>query len=229
MKLIKVCMEDADRIAPLVAAFRIQLKAYKGIKSQLNTESGKEEILEFLNSDFPVFAVEDNDALVGYIVCRIDEPCLWVEHIFVREDHRRKGIASMLFNKAEEIAASMGEDTVYNFVHPNNEKMIRFLRSKGYTVLNMIEIRKPYEGESLPQPFMSKKKLLTIKSPLAGILQGRKSRPLEWTAAEQSKVGRGGDASLPICKTSIGFCPQNPEHGDKTGVTIAVTPVSCPF
>ena len=55
----------------------------------------------------------------------------------------------MLFNKAEEIAASMGENTVYNFVHPNNEGMIRFLRSKGYTVLNMIEIRKPYEGEKL--------------------------------------------------------------------------------
>ncbi|MDO4853618.1 MAG: hypothetical protein Q4A88_09420, partial [Clostridia bacterium] len=29
--------------------------------------------------------------------------------------------------------------------------------------------------------------------------------------------------------TSIGFCPQNPEHGDKTGVTIAATPVSYPF
>ena len=55
----------------------------------------------------------------------------------------------MLFNKAEEIAASMGEDTVYNFVHPNNENMIHFLRSKGYTVLNMIEIRKPYSGEKL--------------------------------------------------------------------------------
>ncbi len=55
----------------------------------------------------------------------------------------------MLFKKAEEIAASMGEDTVYNFVHPNNENMIQFLRSKGYTVLNMIEIRKPYEGEIL--------------------------------------------------------------------------------
>lgn len=53
----------------------------------------------------------------------------------------------MLFAKAEEIAASMGENTVYNFVHPNNEGMIRFLRAKGYTVLNMIEIRKPYEGE----------------------------------------------------------------------------------
>ena len=57
----------------------------------------------------------------------------------------------MLFGKAEEIAASMGEDTVYNYVHPNNENMIRFLRSKGYTVLNMIEIRKPYRDEKLTE------------------------------------------------------------------------------
>ena len=149
MKFIKIGMEDAERIAPLVAAFRVQLKSYKGIKSQLNIEAGREEILDFLNADYPVFAAEENDALVGYIVCRIDKPCLWVEHIYVQEDHRRKGIASMLFHKAEEIAASMGEDTVYNFVHPNNENMIQFLRSKGYTVLNMLEIRKPYAGEKL--------------------------------------------------------------------------------
>lgn len=149
MELIKIGTMDANAIAPLVAAFRVQLKSYKGIKSQPDAEAGKEEILEYLGSGFPVYAVKENGAFVGYIVCRIDEPCLWVEHIFVQEGFRRKGVATMLFNKAEEIAASMGEDTVYNFVHPNNENMIRFLRSKGYTVLNMIEIRKPYEGEKL--------------------------------------------------------------------------------
>ena len=149
MELIKIRSTDAEMIAPLAAAFRTQLKSFKGIRSQPDLEAGKEEILEFLESGFPVYAVEDQDVFVGYIVCRIDAPCLWVEHIFVREDYRRKGVATMLFNKAEEIAASMGEDTVYNFVHPNNENMIRFLRSKGYTVLNMIEIRKPYEGEVL--------------------------------------------------------------------------------
>ena len=42
----------------------------------------------------------------------------------------------------------MGEDTVYNFVHPNNDGMIAFLRAKGYTVLNLIEIRKPYRDET---------------------------------------------------------------------------------
>lgn len=149
MELVKIGSTDADGIAALVAAFRTQLKSYKGIQSQPDIAAGKEEILEFLNSGFPIYAVKDNDSFVGYIVCRIDEPCLWVEHIFVCEDHRRKGVASMLFKKAEEIAASMGEDTVYNFVHPNNENMIQFLRSKGYTVLNMIEIRKPYPGEKL--------------------------------------------------------------------------------
>ncbi len=147
MELIEISMKDADRIAPLAAEFRVQLKSYKGIKSQPDIEAGREEIIDFLDSGFPVYAAADDGEPVGYIVCRIDEPCLWVEHIFVREDHRREGIASMLFSKAEEIAASMGENTVYNYVHPNNEDMIRFLRSKGYTVLNMIEIRKPYEGE----------------------------------------------------------------------------------
>ena len=149
MELVEILLEDADRVAPLVAAFRVQLKTYKGIHAQPDIEAGKEEIVVFLNSGFPVYAVEDDGALLGYIVCRIDEPCLWVEHIYVREDSRRKGVAGMLFRKAEEMAASMGEDTVYNFVHPNNEGMIRFLASKGYTVLNMIEIRKPYKGEKL--------------------------------------------------------------------------------
>ena len=149
MELFKANIMDVDRIAPLVAAFRVQLKSYKGIKSQPDNGAGKEEMIEYLEFGFPVYAVEDQGTFVGYIVCRIDEPCLWVEQIYVREDYRRKGIATMLFNKAEEIAASMGEDTVYNFVHPNNEKMIQFLRSKGYTVLNLIEIRKPYEGEML--------------------------------------------------------------------------------
>ena len=149
VEIIRIGIEDAERIAPLVAAFRVQLKAYKGIKARPDVEAGREEILEFLNAGFPVYAAQDGGTFVGYLVCRIDAPCLWVEQLFVREECRRKGVASMLFAKAEEIAASMGEDTVYNYVHPNNEGMIRFLRAKGYTVLNLIEIRKPYEGEEL--------------------------------------------------------------------------------
>ena len=105
--------------------------------------------LEYRGYDSAGIAVEDGGALAGYMVCRIDEPCLWVEHLYVRDEHRRRGVATLLFEKAEELARAMGEDTVYNFVHPNNRGMIEFLRAKRYTVLNMIEIRKPYPGERL--------------------------------------------------------------------------------
>ena len=74
-----------------------------------------------------------------------------VESIFVREEYRRQGVAAALHGKAEEIAASYGNDTVYNYVHPNNHRMIEFLRKRGYTVLNLIEIRKPYQNEKLTQ------------------------------------------------------------------------------
>ena len=147
MNLVKIDEITAEKIVPLIAAFRVTLRSYKGIDSEPDHEQAKEEVHEFLGKGYPIFAVEQNGEFVGYIVCRIEEPCLWVEHIFVSDRYRRRGVASMMFSKAEEIAGSMGDDTVYNFVHPNNEGMISFLRSKGYTVLNMLEIRKPYKGE----------------------------------------------------------------------------------
>lgn len=147
MEIIRITTENAESIAPLTAAFRVQLKALKGIEAKPDIEAAREELAEYLKAGFPIYAAFDEGGFAGHIVCRIDEPCLWVEQIFVREDRRRRGVASMLFKKAEELAAGMGEETVYNFVHPNNERMIAFLRSKGYTVLNMIEIRRPYAGE----------------------------------------------------------------------------------
>ncbi len=149
MKLFEIQRADADRLAPLVAAFRVTLNGYRGVASAPDESAGREEIMEFLDAGMPVFAVEDDGALAGYMVCRIDAPCLWVEHLYVRDEYRRRGAATMLFEKAEALAQNMGEDTVFNFVHPNNRGMIDFLRAKGYTVLNMIEIRKPYKGERL--------------------------------------------------------------------------------
>ncbi|MBR6108204.1 MAG: GNAT family N-acetyltransferase [Clostridia bacterium] len=147
MRLIELTLPDADRTAGLIAAFRVTLNALRGIASAPDIAAAREEFLEYLNAGFPMFGAEEDGGLIGYIVCRIDAPCLWVESIYVRGEHRRRGAATMLFEKAEELARSMGEETVFNYVHPNNDRMIAFLRSKGYTVLNLIEIRKPYAGE----------------------------------------------------------------------------------
>ena len=138
-----------DALAEMVALFRVELRSYKGIASKPNIEAGREEMEEYLSAKFPVYAALVNGEYAGYVVCRVDSEVVWVESIFVKEEYRRHGVATALHSKAEGIAASYGDDTVYNYVHPNNHRMIEFLRKRGYTVLNLIEIRKPYKDEKL--------------------------------------------------------------------------------
>ena len=150
MKIVRITQVN-DSLAQMVALFRVELRSYKGIVSKPNVDAGREEMEEYLAAGFPVFAAMVDGQYAGYVVCRVDSEVVWVESIFVKEEYRRHGIATTLHNKAEEIAASYGDDTVYNYVHPNNHRMIEFLRKRGYTVLNLIEIRKPYQGEKLTQ------------------------------------------------------------------------------
>ncbi len=137
------------QIAPLVAQFRMTLKSLKGIDASPNAEAGAAELKEYLDVGFPVYAARSEDEYCGYLVCRVDEPCVWVESIYVLPEYRRQGVGAALFQKAEALAASYGESTVYNYVHPNNDRMIAFLKTRGYNVLNLIEIRKAYPGEKL--------------------------------------------------------------------------------
>lgn len=150
MEILEV-KQVCDALAEMVALFRVELRSYKGIASKPNIEAGREELEEYLSAKFPVFAAVVDGKYAGYEVCRVDDGVVWVESLFVKEKYRRRGVATALHRKAEEIAASHGDDTVYNYVHPNNHRMIEFLRKRGYTVLNLIEIRRPHPGEALTQ------------------------------------------------------------------------------
>ena len=138
MEIIKITQVN-DALAEMVALFRVELRSYKGIVSKTNIEAGREEMEEYLAAGFPVFAAIMDGEYAGYVVCRVDSQVVWVESIFVKEEYRHHGVATALHSKAEEIAATYGEDTVYNYVHPNNHRMIEFLRKRGYT-LSLIHI-----------------------------------------------------------------------------------------
>jgi len=145
-------IDDEEKVARLIAQFRVELKQLKGIKSTPNVDLAKEEFREYIEAKYPIFVAEENNKeLLGYLVCRIDNASVWAESLFVSYDARRNGIASKLYERAEEIAKELGGSTVYNWVHPNNDKVIPFLSKRGYNVLNLIEIRKPWENEVLTQ------------------------------------------------------------------------------
>lgn len=148
--IVPVSREDCASLGGLCARFRVALRSHKGLISTSDASAGCAELLEYLDANWPVYAARTADGQwAGYIVLRTEEPLVWVESIYVEDAYRRRGIASALYAKAEEQAAAWGESTVYNYVHPNNHGMIAFLRRHGYTVLNLIEIRKAWPGEKL--------------------------------------------------------------------------------
>ena len=153
MEIVNITETNED-LAQMVAQFRVELRSYRGISAQPNVESAYREIENYLTAGFPLFAARIDQEYAGYVVCRIDGGTLWVESLFVKDEYRRRGIASALFDKAEALAESLGEETAYNYVHPNNHRMIEFLRKRGYTVLNLIEIRKPRKNEKLATQIM---------------------------------------------------------------------------
>ncbi|MCL2407469.1 MAG: GNAT family N-acetyltransferase [Defluviitaleaceae bacterium] len=141
--IVKLSKDDGNRLAPLIAKFRAELKSYKGITAAEDIDAAQEEADEFLTAGFPIYIYEEDGKYVGYIVCK-EDGAVWVEQLYVLPNHRGKGIAGALYAAAEELA---GGDTLYNWVHPNNDAMIRFLAKRGYSTLNLIEIRKPYQDE----------------------------------------------------------------------------------
>ena len=138
-----------NETAELISLFRVTLRKFKNEIMEPDINDAKEELHEYiLNSGFPVYLALNEGKVVGYIALRIDG-VVWVEQIYVKEEYRKKGYGSMLYEVAENIVESLGEDTLYNYVHPNNDTIINFLNSRGYSVLNLIEIRKRYKDENL--------------------------------------------------------------------------------
>ena len=133
-------------VANLLANFRVTLRKFKNEITEPDVEDAKDELKYYLEKKYPLYLAIKDDKVVGYILLRVDG-VVWVEHIYILEEYRRQGIASMLYQKGEEYSKNFCDETLFNYVHPNNDVMISFLRKNGYDVLNLIEIRKPFKGE----------------------------------------------------------------------------------
>ncbi len=140
---------DRDLLVPLVAHFRVTLSRFQGAAISTDFSAAAQELEGYQEPAYRIFIAENEDDLpVAYLVCRIERGEVWAESLFVLPDYRRQGVGSALYQEAETLAEELGADTVYNWVHPNNERMIAFLRKQGYQVLNMLEIRKNRHTET---------------------------------------------------------------------------------
>jgi len=141
---------DDEQLVALIAAFRVELAAFKQQESNPNQDAASTELADYRSNRFRLAVAESDEGhVIGFIACRIEDDVVWAESLYVLPEYRRVGVASGLYGYAEGIADELGSDTVYNWVHPNNAAIIAFLRKRGYDVLNLIEVRRKYAGECI--------------------------------------------------------------------------------
>jgi ribosomal protein S18 acetylase RimI-like enzyme len=152
MKVRLAGSDDHDQLVILVADFRVTMSGAHGRPSQDDLKQAEVEIESYHDPRYHVFVAEEpDDNLIGYMVCRVEDRTVFAESMFVPPTQRRQGVASALYDEAERLVQEVGSDTVYNWVHPNNDRIISFLRNRNYTVLNLIEIRRRRPDETPTQ------------------------------------------------------------------------------
>jgi ribosomal protein S18 acetylase RimI-like enzyme len=141
---------DQQDLIKLICDFRLSLAILRGKANKFGSDEAKKELLEYLNKHFPIYVAEKDTAdLVGYIVCRLEGDLVWAESLYVASKYRRRGIGSSLYDEAEKLSHELGGNPPYNWIDPNNGPIIDFLRKRGYTVLNLIELRRAKPEERL--------------------------------------------------------------------------------
>lgn len=143
IKIQRATLSDIDKI---VEFYRKTAKFEQTVNSHISLDGVDSEDFranvarEILLSDFRyVFAVEDNEIL-GFISWYLKEKNRWwtyeknayIDHLFVEEKSRGKGIARILMEDFEAWAREKGADLVTIEVLPENENAEKIYRHLGY-------------------------------------------------------------------------------------------------
>jgi GNAT superfamily N-acetyltransferase len=139
--------EDEAQVVELISRFRVDLALLKDVEREADLPSAAEELQTYLERGYSIFVADLEGRIVGYLVVRAVEEVVWAESLFVLPTHRRRGVGSSLYARAEAIAWRSGSDYPYNWIHPNNDAIIAFLKKRGYHYLNLIELRHGRPGE----------------------------------------------------------------------------------
>ena len=148
-RLIKIKDDNVYGLGYLLVSFRKYLAKLKDNEIDYDIDDAIEELKTYLKLDYQIYAVSLKGKNIAFAIYKIFDNVVWLEYLYVLKEYRLKGVGKMLLEKGEEIANEYHNDTLYMYVHPNNDLMLDFLKKNNYDVLNLIEIRKKYPEENL--------------------------------------------------------------------------------
>ena len=126
----------------LVFEMKIIMSRLNGSEKIVMMSEAVREAEGYFTENREIFVYKINNKMVGYSVLKTEDQVIWLDWLYIDPDYHGKGIASKLFDHAEEFTMKLGNDQLYIWVHPDNHRMLKFLKKKGYDVINLIEVKK---------------------------------------------------------------------------------------
>jgi L-amino acid N-acyltransferase YncA len=99
-----------------------------------------QESLDFFFKTESSFVAEEKREVIGCVISQtISDPhgindVLVVEYIVVRAEHRRRGVATALFQKLIDFAERHHVEQIYETINPDNEASIKLAQKMGLNV-----------------------------------------------------------------------------------------------
>ena len=101
--------------------------------------------LAYINDD------ENTEKIVGVILTGHDGRRAIVHHLCVHPEYRRRGIAHLLVENAEEALRKEGITKIFGLVFKDNEPANAFWEEQGYTLRTNLNYRNKTLNQDVPQ------------------------------------------------------------------------------
>ena len=109
-----------------------------------------------LKNNDNIFEISNDDDLIGYIIFHISDDFTDIFKIFVRDNDKRKGYATMLLNKVIELAKRYNSKKIMIEVRSNNNNAISFYKKNNF---NQISNRKNYYKDPIDDALIFERSL----------------------------------------------------------------------
>ncbi len=144
-----VVIEDYDGIYALWNSTEQSRRAMNPV------DDSREGIERYLKRNpttcFLAYQSDDADRIVGVVLTGHDGRRAIVHHMCVHPDYRRRGIAQMLIEKAEDALRKEGITKIFGLVFKDNDPANAFWEAQGYTLRTNLNYRNKSLDKNVPQ------------------------------------------------------------------------------
>jgi len=100
---------------------------------------------------FDYYGIYNDNILIGFLLLKKEDKILWIKHILIDKNFRKRGFGTLLLKKAEKIAKKKQMNLKTEVVKENNEVIQFFLKNKFKVIIfdkkeNQYILEKVYES-----------------------------------------------------------------------------------